>query len=282
MVIAMKFCECSPYVRYARCLTKYDTITSMLAYDMRLFACSKGSCVITVGGEKYCMLSGDVLFWRSEIEYGYTECSPELELYGCNFDFSQKNSDVSFPIGPEKADVFYSKPILDNTHFEDLTDFDGCIYAKNCSDILELLMQISTEYSSHRIFCEQVCSGLMKQALSLLIRHKASPAVKNKTSAEKIIQYIQSNCARDVSNTSLAKHFGYHPVHINRIVHGYTGMSLHKYVLFCRITNAIKMLSETDSTLTLIASETGFADSSHFANAFKKFTGKRPGEFRRG
>ena len=282
MVIQMNFCECAPYVRYARSLSRYDTITSVIAYDMRLFACSKGSCTITVGKEKYNMLSGDVLFWRSEIEYGYTECSEDLELYGCNFDFFQKNSSVSFPVGPEKADVFFSKPILDNTIFDDCRDFDGCIYAKNCSDILELLMQISAEYSSHRIFYEQVCSGLMKQALSLLIRHKAIPAAKNNTSAEKIIQYIQSNCQRDVSNSALAKHFGYHPVHINRIVRDYTGMSLHKYVLFCRITNAIKMLSETDSTLTLIASETGFADSSHFANAFKKFTGKRPGEFRRG
>ena len=45
---------------------------------------------------------------------------------------------------------------------------------------------------------------------------------------------------------------------------------------------AISLLGETQLSIVDIASELGFAESSAFHRAFKKWTGARPGEYRCG
>jgi len=60
-----------------------------------------------------------------------------------------------------------------------------------------------------------------------------------------------------------------------------TGQSPLNYLLHLRIMKAAERLNKTDQTITEIAFDCGFSDSSYFSKQFKKFTGTAPREFQR-
>lgn len=58
--------------------------------------------------------------------------------------------------------------------------------------------------------------------------------------------------------------------------------SPNRYLLGYRISRAMEMLNRTELSVTEIALECGFHDTSHFIQYFKKKTNMTPGEFRSG
>jgi AraC-like DNA-binding protein len=49
-----------------------------------------------------------------------------------------------------------------------------------------------------------------------------------------------------------------------------------------RITQAKRLLKETDHTITQIAMDVGFSDSGYFSRVFRRETGMSPEAYRRG
>jgi AraC family transcriptional regulator len=52
------------------------------------------------------------------------------------------------------------------------------------------------------------------------------------------------------------------------------------YVRQLRVEFACRLLAETNDAVADIALKAGFADQAHFSTAFKRLTGKTPGEVR--
>ncbi len=64
-------------------------------------------------------------------------------------------------------------------------------------------------------------------------------------------------------------------------VKSYTGFSPLNYLINIRISEAIRLLKQTDTNLTDIALDTGFYSSQHFSTTFRKLTGYTPSQFRK-
>jgi len=64
-------------------------------------------------------------------------------------------------------------------------------------------------------------------------------------------------------------------------VKGFTGFSPLHYLINLRIAEAIKLLRQTNRSLTDIALSTGFYSSQHFSSTFKKLTGYTPRDYRK-
>jgi AraC family transcriptional regulator len=79
----------------------------------------------------------------------------------------------------------------------------------------------------------------------------------------------------------LATVVGVHPVTLARGFRKAYGCSVGAYLRWLRIARAARRLSETDIPLAEVALEAGFADQSHFSNAFRRETGQSPSAFRR-
>lgn len=79
----------------------------------------------------------------------------------------------------------------------------------------------------------------------------------------------------------VACELGVHPVHLARRFRAAFGLSPGEYVRRCRLDRARRMVSGTPAPLADIAAATGFADQSHFTNAFRKRFGISPLAFRR-
>lgn len=85
---------------------------------------------------------------------------------------------------------------------------------------------------------------------------------------------------REHSIEALAAEAGLTPSHFCRVFKRAIGMSPHQYVMKARLDRAQQMLAGTDLSIAQIADCLGFGSQSHFARAFRTFTGQTPSDWR--
>ena len=93
-------------------------------------------------------------------------------------------------------------------------------------------------------------------------------------------QRIASRFAEPLSVSVLAIEAGVHPTHLARTFREHYAMTVGEMVRERRVAHARKQLAAGRS-LSEIASETGFADQSHFTRVFRQVTGTTPAAYRR-
>lgn len=98
---------------------------------------------------------------------------------------------------------------------------------------------------------------------------------------EEITRYLSENYSYDIRCDALAEKFHFSTEYINRKMKQYSGMTPVQYLQQIRITRAMDLLANTDHTLSYIAAEVGYHDSTVFYKAFHKLEGMSPGEWRK-
>jgi AraC family transcriptional regulator len=93
-------------------------------------------------------------------------------------------------------------------------------------------------------------------------------------------QHMRSHLADPFSLATLASIAGSSPFHFSRMFSRSTGVSPESYFIALRITEARRLLSETDLPVIEIALTVGYSSPSHFAQTFRRATGKTPTQFR--
>ena len=144
---------------------------------------------------------------------------------------------------------------------------------------LRKLLADSAHHQSETFWSEQ---QLFMELLRLLdarqTRGEASPALKL---ADKIEAYLRQHYQSDVTNSSLAEEFHFHPNYIVRCmkeIYDCTPMSyLHEY----RIEQAKLLLIKTEWSIARIAEHIGFLNAPYFSNCFKAAAGISPLRFRK-
>ncbi len=93
-----------------------------------------------------------------------------------------------------------------------------------------------------------------------------------------VIKYISSHYADDIKIAGLADYFF---VSRSKLISDFKksiGVSIKKYTMFVRISNAQHFLN-TGKSITETATLCGFYDNSHFISTFRLLTGKTPKEY---
>ena len=209
--------------------------------------------------------------------------SDHVDLIGVNFDYTQNHADLAEPIPPAKWRNFDASQIIEKIEFQDHAALNSPIYANGLQVLRSPLYHLASEYIAKKPFYQSRVSGLLKSNLALIARTAVytNSVTKSELLADKVIQHINRHYRDDITNQSLGKLFGYHPNHLNRIVVQQTGMSVHHYLISCRINAAIELLQASDIKAAEIAEAVGFKDISHFLKYFKKATGKTTRDFRK-
>jgi AraC-like DNA-binding protein len=78
----------------------------------------------------------------------------------------------------------------------------------------------------------------------------------------------------------LSRRLGCSPFHLSRTFHREMGLPLRRYLSRLRVGLAAERLARGADDLTLLALELGYADHSHFTNAFRQEWGLPPSRFR--
>lgn len=97
---------------------------------------------------------------------------------------------------------------------------------------------------------------------------------------ERVLERIDDEFGLRHSLASLARAAGIHPVHLAREFRRRFGCTVGHYIRQRRVEFACHRLRATREPLSVIASDVGFADQSHFTKAFRRLVGITPGDFR--
>lgn len=282
----MQFAAITPFIRYAQFLTITSNrqYVDLMPYDCRLFYCRGGSGIITVDGRDYEMKLGSVLCWQPGFRYSLllSPHSTRLDLMQVNYDYTHNHVDLIDPIGPTKWNNFNSHDIVEQVTFTDLPIFNQPVYVASMPFLSKPMYNLISEFISKKNFYQSRVGGLLQSNLSLIARFAISDTsiYRSEALVDKLIQYLRSHYHEEVTNQVLGDRFGYHPNHLNRLLVQQTGMSIHKYLIHCRIEAAIDLIQASDLRTSEVAEAVGFRDNTHFLKYFKKVTGKTTKDYR--
>jgi AraC family transcriptional regulator, L-rhamnose operon transcriptional activator RhaR len=134
-----------------------------------------------------------------------------------------------------------------------------------------------------------VASDIGVQALSLYLiqllcryyrtRHRIGTE-KASQSLETVFQFIGRNYSRKLDLKTLAGSANCQRNYLCRLFKRHCGMSPLDYVNNVRLTQAERLILETDKRMKQIAQSTGFYDAAHMNKTFMRFRGHAPGQLR--
>lgn len=97
----------------------------------------------------------------------------------------------------------------------------------------------------------------------------------------KVVDYIDTNFHKSLSNDSLAAKAAMAPNSFLRLFKSVTGSTLQQFVQKKRIEKAILMMHNQKSTIDQIAEQCGFTDRQHFSKVFKRIVNIPPAQYRK-
>ena len=95
-----------------------------------------------------------------------------------------------------------------------------------------------------------------------------------------ILAYINQH-KQDVTLSSVAKHFHYHPKYLSALIKKHTNKSFSDILQEARLQETCNYLKNTTYSIDEITHLTGYYDRSYFNRMFKKNFGMTPGEYRK-
>ena len=150
---------------------------------------------------------------------------------------------------------------------------------------VESLLNRISEESEHRVeYSEQMIELLLSQLMIELWRGQP----ENRTSQEekdarltKLLRYLNDHFEEEIDWDALAARFEIPLRTLSRKITDVTGMPPNSYLLRVRLCRAMRMLKETDKTVTEIAFACGFNDSNYSTSRFHREIGTTPLKYRR-
>lgn len=98
----------------------------------------------------------------------------------------------------------------------------------------------------------------------------------------RVFEHIGHHYAEPLTLPAMAAMASLSRQRFSRVFKNAAGMTLIEYLAHVRVTQAARLLRETDRSIAEIASSLGFADQSHFDRRFRRHYGRTPRQFRLG
>lgn len=157
------------------------------------------------------------------------------------------------------------------------------------------LMQLNSDFvktletlEGHSFTAQSVCSdaaGLKNTFLRLMLSMRSGIEPETVQTDEEVVRrihrYIDTNFEKDLSLTTLGKHFFISKYQISRLFKKEYGVNCSDYILQVRMEAAAMMLQSSREKVDEIARRSGFEETSYFSRVFSKYYGMSPGEFRK-
>ncbi len=124
-----------------------------------------------------------------------------------------------------------------------------------------------------------VVEGLLLELLAVVTRRTAMQEAPRVVRAAR--DYIHAHACEALSLSDIARAAGVHATTAARAFRAQLGCSPGEYVRRLRVERALAPLAASDAPIAEIALAAGFYDQSHFTNAFRRYAGVTPAQYRR-
>ena len=98
--------------------------------------------------------------------------------------------------------------------------------------------------------------------------------------AEAAALYLDEHYAEDIAVQEIADRLGVSRSHLSRAFKAAHGMTILEYLLGVRLAHAMRLLDETDLSITEISRQVGFNNSNYFFHKFKEKFNQTPSQYR--
>lgn len=191
---------------------------------------------------------------------------------------------LSLDIGDNQFGPWSGLSNTDSRSIQKIFLLNSLPVAANLKDAGKLFQQLAQELHLQEIGFQTRVHQLTDALLILTARqliHQSHSQRDFSGSFMKLEQELRKNLSHQWAVEEMAAMVGLGTTAFTEKVKSYTGFSPLNYLINIRISEAIKLLKQTDDHLTDIALGTGFYSSQHFSTTFKKLTGYTPSQFRK-
>lgn len=144
-----------------------------------------------------------------------------------------------------------------------------------------LSLRIYREFQQGDSFSPLAIEGLVLELIAETLRSSAQGTERSRPRwLERAREMLHAQSHEAPTLTALAAEVGVNPIYLARTFRKRYGCTVGEYVRRLRIDAACREISASPKSLSEIAAASGFYDQSHFSNAFKRYTGMTPAEFR--
>ena len=149
-----------------------------------------------------------------------------------------------------------------------------------------LFDQIIWELQAKRSGFSEICCLLLKQLFILISRFSSGTEsdLDNglQRQMEKTVHYFHGNFSREIDIGQYACSLHMSVSWFIRSFRKYTGMSPTRYITSIRLSNARRLLRDSDYSISEISSIVGYDNPLYFSRIFRKYTGVPPSAYRKG
>lgn len=106
------------------------------------------------------------------------------------------------------------------------------------------------------------------------------PAKASLNRLTRLLEYLQKHYAEDITLEDAAQRAGLSRFYFTRLFKQHTGQTFYDYLNFLRISEAKKLLKDTDIPIRDIASACGYTSNSSFHRSFRRYQNCTPSTYR--
>lgn len=238
-----------------------------------------GRANFQVNGEQILLEPGDLIFFKPNVLHGSHDC------FGEYLRFRAVVFDSAFLVGTS-GDIISQKYL--HTLFSSRRE--NYIYVKPytvCSDQLELDMEktfrhMKRQEEGYEILIKSLLYEMMYYFYSLQsTREDFHPDKRKTVLIRSMVAYVNQHYREKLVLEEVAKQFSFSEGYFCRFFKENFKMTFGEYIQGVRLTEAERLVRDTDMTIEQIAMETGFSDANYFTVCFKKQLHQTPREYRK-
>ncbi len=141
------------------------------------------------------------------------------------------------------------------------------------------------EFNADLPFADEKHAALLSELLVIIYRLNPALFANEDNKTVSTIWKIQCRFEKEYANNftlaNLSKEYHMSPSYLSHLFKRVTGYAPMSYLNKCRLSEARRLLSETDMSVTDVVYATGFSDSSNFSRLFKREIGLSPNEYKK-
>lgn len=232
----------------------------------RIICVESGEVEVSVGGWEYRLGRFDSLFLPTGTEYE-TVMRERVKLYSLTFTL-RKDCECGNDGEYEKLRV------------TDVPSLNAPLLIPCSPELIEAAKETEKEFLGRQLYSSECADALLYRLVLLALRHSIHGTSTQRVRCTEVLGYIRESITRDIDCATVARHFGYHPNHLNKMIKLATGEPLSYHIRLEKLRYAASLLRETEKGITEIALLSGYGSHSHFSNAFRAEFRMTPREYR--
>ena len=227
-----------------------------------VFVCVGGKGTLTLGNRNFAISAGDVFFTFPHLPHLYAADESEpWSIYWAHF----YSANPSVPKIIKSSAISAEHPVLHIRRVGEIADMSKTIF----SDLYKCS-------AAELMYRQSVFVHMLFKIFTL-----ASSQNKKDPYVSKALEYIHGNPDKYISLDILADKCGVSKYYLSHMFTEQTGVSVKQYILSLRLSNAKFLLESTEKSVTEISQMCGYENSMYFSNAFKKYYGLSPKNYRK-